>query len=818
MSEACKNILLKSGYNSLDADSVIDNIRNSGKSLDELATILKEKQSKRDFHPQMYNRSKLLGNSYLTSMKEVSSKLKHPFKTLQRFFAGDIMGATQRSQSRWLSILSRYVSETGVSERDFFKMIEGPTWLGEKLGDDAYADFRMNLIRELTHDGEEMVTGDVIANKLANANKRQWRMDLLEANEYGAGIKYKNEWGVQQYHNQEMMAHHGQDSWVNDILENIDQADTIDNIRHFYPDTQKISDDKFDLKVFLKSAYNNMVNSTSSGQGVLSEQFSLHRIFEFKDAESLVAYNSKYGHENIAHAMLENQEMFQKYLTLGEMMGYGTVDVKGIPHPAKGQLIHTRDVFSPILETRKLFQALKDMGKLSPYEHSQLSAVFRELTGDNLIVGSPKRAAMVQNFIAWQSMSVLGKSMFSTVSDIGSAAIMLHNQGVSPGQAYYGMIRNTLRQYTGGLSPVEQKMVWNALHTATDGTLMSNAAKMSPDMKKGGMLARGANEMFHFSGLNGMTNAQRNGYAYMTSQLMANNLKKNYDDLLPQYKDFIQEGGITKGDWEALQEIGSFNAKLWNKNANKLDNFITMDHILERGQELKIPGTVKLANKVDNFFIQGSRSAIPEAKAIDRALLHGNHDRGSWFDVTRRLATVFRSYQSQLVRNLYPRIHKIGLPSVVHIVPYVGLGYLSITLKELVKGKEPPPPSTQLWIDAVVHSGLAPIVGDYIVGEYGRYSHAWDEDLGGISWSKFKGFTDLVVGLYNGDTDAADVWQSVRYNTPFANLYFTEAAVNYGLHYAMMESLRPGYLYSYEAQAASQGTDFFYEPSNLYGS
>jgi len=113
-----------------------------------------------------------------------------------------------------------------------------------------------------------------------------------------------------------------------------------------------------------------------------------------------------------------------------------------------------------------------------------------------------------------------------------------------------------------------------------------------------------------------------------------------------------------------LQQIGSFNAKLWKKDANKLENFITMDHILERGSELKIDGRYKLAQKIDNYFIQESRSAIPEAKAQDRAILHGNHDRGNWLDVTRRLATVFRSYQSQLVRNLYPRIYKLGLPSI----------------------------------------------------------------------------------------------------------------------------------------------------------
>ena len=74
-----------------------------------------------------------------------------------------------------------------------------------------------------------------------------------------------------------------------------------------------------------------------------------------------------------------------------------------------------------------------------------------------------------------------------------------------------------------------------------------------------------------------------------------------------------------------------------------------------------------------------------------------------------------------------------------------------------------------------------------------------------------------MVGLWDGDTDAADVYKSMRYNTPFANLYFLEAAINYGLHYGMMESLEPGYLNRLEAQAKSQGTEFMFKPSNIWG-
>ena len=822
MPNPCKDFLLNSGFNSLDADHLIDKIRLSTKSLDEITAELQQTQIKKDFRPNSQQKSFEIGTSYLNAMTQVSATLKRPFNALMDFFASDKVGIGQRQQTRWLGLLSRITAESGLSSRTFMTKIEGS--LMSAL-DNSYDPFRKAFVTEMWEESDKLVAGDVIANKIANSVKRNQRLGIQEANQYGAGIHYKEQWMTNQYHNTEEMARHGGDSWVSDIQMEINREATIENIKFFNPELDKVSTDEFDLDTYLSLIYEGATKASHKGTGVLAEQFNLHRILEFKDPQSLMRYNSKYGHPNLAHAIFQNLEMFQKYITIGETMGYGRVTIKENPtyRGLPDQPEFVRDTFNPALETRKLFLALKDSGKISSLEYSQLSAVLREVVGDNLVVGSPKMAALMQNYMAWQSMAVLGKSMFSSVSDIGSAAIMLHHQGLGPGQAYYGMIRNTLRQFTGNLPEAEKRLVFQALHTATDGTLMSNITKYSTGLKTGGILARGANEMFHLSGLNGFTNALRNGYSYMSSNIMANNLAKNWDDLLPRYRRLLsgEEGSgfnFTREDWENLQKIGSFNAKLWKKDANKLENFITMDHVLERGKELKLKGVAKLADKLDNFFIQEARSAIPEAKIRDRAILFGNHDKGDWIDVSRRLAVMFRSYQSQLVRNLWPRIIELGLPSVVHVVPYMGLGYTSITLKELVKGKEPPSfDDPNLWVDAVVHSGLAPIVGDFLGGEYGRYNHEWDEAVLGFGYSKFKGFGELMIGLYDGDKDASDVWRSLRYNTPFANLYFTEAAINYGLHYGMMESLEPGYLNRLEAQALSQDTEFLFKPSNIWG-
>ena len=77
----------------------------------------------------------------------------------------------------------------------------------------------------------------------------------------------------------------------------------------------------------------------------------------------------------------------------------------------------------------------------------------------------------------------------------------------------------------------------------------------------------------------------------MSSNQLANSLGESWKSLGKNQKNNMIRYGLTENDWNELQKIGSFNARLWNPNANKLENYITRDWILENG------GNSALANK-----------------------------------------------------------------------------------------------------------------------------------------------------------------------------------------------------------------------------
>jgi len=153
----------------------------------------------------------------------------------------------------------------------------------------------------------------------------------------------------------------------------------------------------------------------------------------------------------------------------------------------------------------------------------------------------------------------------------------------------------------------------------------------------------------------------------------------------------------------------------------------------------------------------------------------------------------------------------------MHVVPAIGLGYVSISLKSMVQGKEPPAfDSSSTLTDALVQSGFAGFVGDFLGGQYGRYHHDFSEAVLGSAYTTIKDFGELSYGLSTGNKDASDAWKFLRYNTPFGNLFYTEAALNYSLHYGMMESLSPGSTSRMVARAEGQGNEFIFNPKNIW--
>ncbi len=155
------------------------------------------------------------------------------------------------------------------------------------------------------------------------------------------------------------------------------------------------------------------------------------------------------------------------------------------------------------------------------------------------------------------------------------------------------------------------------------------------------------------------------------------------------------------------------------------------------------------------------------------------------------------------------------------IVTMWGLGYLSLAAKDLAKGREPRDPrDPSTWGAAFVQGGGAGIYGDFLFAQSNRFGGSILETAAGPAIGDVADLADIFLKTRDYATgrskDAPDVeaWNFLKGNTPFLNLFYTRAALDYMILYRIQEALNPGSLKRMERRLKDeQNQEFILPPS-----
>jgi len=766
---------------------------------------------------------------YLELLEGIALNSKNAYKELFDLLVGDKSGITSRTLARVQERFGYMASLLKMSNGDIKRLLNQET-------------FVRDLVIEMNHWKPKSKTGNKTAHEVASALRDRQILQVGEMNSFGAGMHWLDDYVTKQWHDPFRMLKAGEKKWVDDIHGRLDYNLTKERVLRLLDERGIKLKEKFDLKKYLSSTFRQLALKGGSDEGMLISYLRASRSFAFKDADALINYNTMYGHKNMSHAIFENMTLYDNHISIGETMGYGytkklepdeltkitaqdelaqarqTGDEAIIKEAEKEYRKLFRQDVNPIIETKKAIQFLKENKKISKFQYRRLMGALAQVSGDAHMVARPTIAKMTMGFQFWQYLTTLGKATLSSVNDLWTSPIVLHFQGIKPGKAYVGMINHMLRRAFRRVSKAEEDMLLRQLRVGVDGVFESYSRNFI-NTPKMGLLNDMTDKMFDWNLLNWWTNSSREGVAKMMSNYFADSISLNFNKLPDRFKKLLGEYEIGAKEWDLFKKIGVFDETVFNPKGSKKVKYITSDWIAERSAELGIDSKVskRLQESLNRYYVMESRLAIPEAGAAERAWMYGDSKRGSLPETSARLFFQFRTHQVKLIRSMLPRMYEMGIPSLMHILPALTFGYLSISLKKMVAGKMPPAyddPNT--LTDALIHSGVAGFIGDFIAGQYGRYQHEVDEVLLGSAWSTFKSWGELATGLSTGDKNASDVWKSLRYNIPYANLFYTEAVVNYGLHYGLMETFSPGYLKRMEAREEGLNEGFIMNPSSVW--
>ena len=124
------------------------------------------------------------------------------------------------------------------------------------------------------------------------------------------------------------------------------------------------------------------------------------------------------------------------------------------------------------------------------------------------------------------------------------------------------------------------------------------------------------------------------------------------------------------------------------------------------------------------------------------------------------------------------------------------LGYMSMTVKDLLKGKEPRDPTKfKSFVAALLQGGGLGIYGDVLFRETRSSLEAAGSLAGPVPLSALDVVLALKYGMTGEGGKAARLaYRTVTQNIPFLNLFYIKTAFDYLIGYQMLETLNPGIL------------------------
>lgn len=545
-----------------------------------------------------------------------------------------------------------------------------------------------------------------------------------------------------------------------------------------------------DPEQFLRNVWNNLssgVHTTStsetlagfSGPGSLAKKVSQERVLQFRDADAWFDYNAQFGRGAVADSIITSLEKGAQDVAL--MRQFGT-------NP-QAMLDGWIDRLRTAARDRSDFKATEQLGSSFP------TRVMEVLDGRAAIPGSATLAQAGATIRAVQSMAKLGGVVLSSLPDLAVNAAMLQHNGIPLYRAY---AREMVALIPKG---PETQQVARALGVGIDTLLGDVAARLGADESLTGRMARATNTFYKWNGLAYWTDSMKRTSGLMLASNLADNAGRAFPDLHPRLQATLRRYGIEGAEWDNIRAAPKRTAD---------------------GTAYLLPEGIADADasrKLSAYYADQVREGMTESTAGTRAMTSLGTAPGTVAGELVRLLMQFKTFPiTYMTRSLGREFRRDGMDAggLAHIIAATtALGYLSMTLKELAKGRNPREPDDaagygKLVAAAMVQGGGLGIYGDFLFGEANRMGGGMIASLAGPTAGTVEGLHKLLGAARGEGNFAAEAIRLGVGHTPFLNLFYARAALDYNVIYRMQEWANPGYLRRMEQRVKRDNDQTFW--------
>lgn len=527
----------------------------------------------------------------------------------------------------------------------------------------------------------------------------------------------------------------------------------------------------------------------------LAKKLSQSRVIWFKTADGWHDYNASFGagnlRESVIRALTHHAEATGLMRVLGTNPGamFDTI---------KNDLVHHAQAAGQIEQVAKL----RD-------KEGRLANFMAAVDGSMNIPGNALWARRAANVRSWQTLSKLGGMLLSQLNDVALYAAGTRYQG-------RGFLTGLHESVTGlgrDLGKRETRDLAASLGVVLD-NMAGELGRVGSFGEPGGM-ARITQLFMKLNGTQWWVNHMRSSAALGLSHHLATEAGKPFAALAPDFRRLLGTYSIDSAAWDRIRASA----------ATHVDGkaYIVPERVTDPLTQAQLR----------NYLVDQTRFMALEPDAKTRALLLQGTRPGTVPGELMRFVMQFKSFtgaylQKVVGRELFGRGYEgdsllgalrngngemLGLAQLMATTTLMGYG--SMALKDLAKGRTPRDPTesgadaAKILMAAMVQGGGAGIYGDLLFGQASRFGSGTIESLAGPTISTAGRVVDLYHKALAGDDASARAFNEAVNNTPFANLFYTRAAMNYLFLYRIQESLNPGFLRRMEREAERNNAQGF---------
>jgi len=789
--------------------------------------------------------------AYVNIMRYINANSENPSEALSAILVGSAkLGKLDSIDAKQQAIMVKYAGDLAAALRRNNL---------EKLFKSGDLDELIYEAMWNPKDFNERQAGGSEARQIADIIKKTQNQLLNRKNSHGAVIAESENYAVRQAHDpillrdgaktpKEMDA--ARNRWVQYMLEpGRLSSKTFDNKPSFVKvDGKKVP---YTNEMFLGDIWNNLVSGNHqkvgsikgddgqapemknafTGPSNLAKKMSQSRVLHFASGDKAYEYFKKYNRMSLSEAVLNGITHDAQAIGLMETLGTN-------PEAMFNRVL--KDIQTTAREKPLLLDTIKER---------RLRNQFKELDGSTRARGAGKPVLFGSDFAGiaagWrmlQNMAKLGMATISSFGDIATKAAFINS---NTERGVFGSYAQAFADIFKRYGSDEQKELAYLLNVGVEAMLGDVHARFGANDSGPGMIAKAHQVYFRLNGMVWWNNAQKVGLAKMLSADLARNKGKAFGELGQRTQNALNRYGISETEWGILRQMDmkAVDGRDYMTSSG-LDSI--GDDVIEQAALAKANVTRKkplkkatqamidkyrdeLSTKFATYLTDSADTAIPTPGARERAIMNQGTERGTVLGEAIRAIMQLKgfpiTYITKGLTSQYYAKKQMGQSGVMGIAQMmVGttmMGYLAVTMKDILKGKEPMEVfsddyilNPELLTKAFIQGGGAGIYGDFLFGEYNRYGQSLTQTLAGPTFGTIDDIAKIYSNVLAGDTDAItrDATKFVVSNTPGLNLFYLKAATDYMFIYGLMEHTNPGYLRRMERRMRKDMEQQFYFP------